>query len=98
MKYLDSIEFGIVCNEDRQFSIWPAHLPLPSGYAFTGPTGPRTEMLALVREKFVPTTSIDAPHARKAVQELAVGGLKMSCGDHAATPDVMQPVIVRCIS
>ena len=55
MKYIDSIEFGIVCNEDRQFSIWPAHLPLPSGYAFTGPTGSRTEMLALVEQQFVPT-------------------------------------------
>jgi MbtH protein len=55
MSNTDRKAFGIVCNEEQQFSIWPAHLAPPLGYRFAGPTGTRAEMQALVEQQFVAT-------------------------------------------
>ena len=47
--------FGIVVNDDHQFSVWPTHRRLPSGWSYTGPTGTRAEMHEAVRQQFVET-------------------------------------------
>jgi len=47
--------FGIVINEEHQFSVWPLHRRLPPGWSYTGPTGTRAEMHAAVRQQFVET-------------------------------------------
>ena len=47
--------FGIVVNDEHQFSVWPTHRRLPPGWSYTGPTGTRAEMQAAVRQQFVET-------------------------------------------
>lgn len=47
--------FGIVVNDEQQFSVWPTHRRLPHGWSYTGPTGTRAEMHAAVRELFIET-------------------------------------------
>jgi MbtH protein len=47
--------FGIVVNDEDQFSVWPTHRRLPIGWRYTGPTGTRAQMHELVRQHFVET-------------------------------------------
>lgn len=46
---LDSTPYEVVLNEEEQYSIWPADLPLPSGWRKEGKTGPKQECLAHVK-------------------------------------------------
>jgi MbtH protein len=34
-------EFLVLVNHERQYSLWPAYLEIPAGWAPTGPRGPR---------------------------------------------------------
>jgi len=34
-------EFVVLVNEERQHSLWPAHLDVPPGWSTTGPRGQR---------------------------------------------------------
>ena len=47
--------FGIVVNDDHQFSVWPTDRSLPPGWHYTGPTGTQAEMVNAVRQQFVET-------------------------------------------
>lgn len=55
MSNIDTAEYGIVVNQALQYSIWPTHLGLPSGYKFAGSVGTRAEMQELVSQQFVET-------------------------------------------
>ena len=55
MDDIDIAEYGIVVNQALQYSIWPTHLALPSGYKFAGTVGTRAEMQELVSQQFVET-------------------------------------------
>ena len=55
MNNVDSAEYGIVVNQELQYSIWPTHLGLPSGYKFAGTVGTRAEMQELLSQQFVET-------------------------------------------
>lgn len=55
MNEMDSAEYGIVVNQELQYSIWPTHLPLPQGFKFAGTAGTRAEMLELLSQQFVET-------------------------------------------
>ena len=55
MNDIDTAEYGIVVNQALQYSIWPTHLELPSGYKFAGSVGTRAEMQELVSQHFVET-------------------------------------------
>jgi uncharacterized protein YbdZ (MbtH family) len=56
MNDIEFSEFGIVVNEDQQFSVWPTHLRLPPGCRFAGPVGTNLEMQALIQQQFIETT------------------------------------------
>jgi uncharacterized protein YbdZ (MbtH family) len=52
MSDIDTAEYGIVVNQELQYSIWPTHLGLPSGYKFAGTVGTRAEMQVSVISQF----------------------------------------------
>ncbi|KQP44299.1 MbtH family protein [Methylobacterium sp. Leaf106] len=37
--------FLVVINGEEQYSVWPAHRPVPAGWSATGFSGPRTACL-----------------------------------------------------
>ena len=55
MSDIDTAEYGIVVNQELQYSIWPTHLGLPSGYKFAGTVGTQAEMQELLSQQFVET-------------------------------------------
>jgi MbtH protein len=38
----------VVCNDEEQYSIWPAHKAIPLGWREAGPTGDRASCLAYI--------------------------------------------------
>lgn len=50
-----SVVYGVVINDEHQFSLWPTHRRLPPGWHFTGPTGTQAEMRELMRQQFIET-------------------------------------------
>jgi len=46
----DDARYLVVCNDEEQYSIWPADRPVPAGWHETGFTGPRAECLSHVDE------------------------------------------------
>lgn len=55
MSDIDTAEYGIVVNQELQYSIWPTHLKLPSSHKFAGTVGTRAEMQELLSQQFVET-------------------------------------------
>lgn len=55
MSLSEGEDYGIVVNGERQFSVWSLDRKLPPGWTFTGPTGTREEMGALLRRQLVET-------------------------------------------
>ena len=55
MRCIEAAEYGIVVNQDLQYSIWPTHVGLPSGYKFIGTVGTLAEMQDLLSQRFVET-------------------------------------------
>ncbi len=43
-------EFLVLINDERQYSLWPAHLDIPAGWRETGPRGAREVCTAWVDE------------------------------------------------
>jgi MbtH protein len=41
----DDTIYDVVVNHEEQYSIWPAHKPLPLGWRQAGKTGPKQECL-----------------------------------------------------
>jgi MbtH protein len=46
----DTTIYKVVMNHEEQYSIWPAHRELPLGWNDAGPTGPKDECLAYIKE------------------------------------------------
>jgi MbtH protein len=46
----DRTIYLVVVNHEEQYSIWPAHRPLPLGWSDTGTRGQRAECLAYINE------------------------------------------------
>lgn len=42
--------YQVVVNDDEQYSIWPDHCALPSGWRHAGKIGPKAECLAYIKE------------------------------------------------
>jgi uncharacterized protein YbdZ (MbtH family) len=55
MSDIRAAEYGIVVNQDLQYSIWPTHVGLPSGYKFIGAVGTLAEIQELLSQRFVET-------------------------------------------
>ena len=41
----DTTVYAVVVNDEEQYSIWPAHKPLPLGWTAAGVTGPKAVCL-----------------------------------------------------
>ena len=46
----DSTIYTVVANHEEQYSIWPADKDIPEGWRQAGPTGPKPECLAYIKE------------------------------------------------
>jgi MbtH protein len=46
----DERTYHVVVNHEEQYSIWPAHQPVPEGWRLAGRTGTKPECLAYVDE------------------------------------------------
>jgi MbtH protein len=46
----DTRTYKVVVNDEEQYSIWLAHLPIPPGWQDTGTEGPKEACLAKVNE------------------------------------------------
>jgi uncharacterized protein YbdZ (MbtH family) len=55
MSTSQDFEYAVV-KHDTQYSLWPAHQPLPPGFSHTGLTGTRAEMEGRLAQQFVETT------------------------------------------
>jgi MbtH protein len=44
----DETIYHTVVNHEEQYSIWPAHKPIPPGWREAGKTGPKAECLAYI--------------------------------------------------
>lgn len=42
----DDIRYGVVCNDEEQYSLWPLEKDLPAGWVYTGFEGTRPECVA----------------------------------------------------
>jgi len=52
----ESTEFGIIVNDEFQFSLWLMRHTLPLGWRFTGLRGTQAAMEELFLQQFVETT------------------------------------------
>jgi MbtH protein len=46
----DSTTYRVVANDEDQYSIWPVDKAIPAGWREAGPTGPKSECLAYIKE------------------------------------------------
>ena len=46
----DEKAYQVVVNDEEQYSIWPAHRPVPDGWRPAGPTGTKPDCLAYIEE------------------------------------------------
>ena len=46
----DTTVYTAVVNDEDQYSIWPAHKPMPDGWRDAGKTGPKSDCLDFVKE------------------------------------------------
>jgi MbtH protein len=42
--------YTVVINDEEQYSIWPASRNMPPGWRNGGPTGPKADCLAYIKE------------------------------------------------
>ncbi len=55
MQDVQSSVFGIIINDDQEYTVWPVHRQPPQGWSFTPAQGTRAAMQACVEQQFVPT-------------------------------------------
>ncbi len=65
MSLSEGEDYGVVVNNERQFSVWSIDRKLPPGWSFTGPIGTREEMDALLRRQLVETVRLPSVPARR---------------------------------
>lgn len=60
----DITTYRAVLNDEEQYSIWPAHRPLPAGWRDAGKTGSKAECLAFIEAVW---TDMRPKHLRERV-------------------------------
>jgi MbtH protein len=56
----DDRPYCVVRNAEEQYSIWPAHRPLPAGWAAQGVTGTKAECLAYIERTWTDLRPLSA--------------------------------------
>lgn len=46
----DTTIYRVVVNHEEQYSIWPEWKEIPNGWRAVGPTGPKDECLAYIKD------------------------------------------------
>ena len=46
----DATTYKVVVNHEEQYSIWPAHVPVPDGWRAEGTSGTQEEVQAYIRK------------------------------------------------
>ena len=46
----NGMRYKVVLNHEEQYSIWPAHLPTPSGWRDANKDGSKTDCLRYIKE------------------------------------------------
>jgi MbtH protein len=67
----DSIDYFVVCNDEEQYSIWPAHRVLPVGWSAVGPARPRGACLDDIERRW---TDMRPRSVGEAMAAARVGG------------------------
>ncbi|HLO03358.1 MAG TPA: MbtH family NRPS accessory protein [Symbiobacteriaceae bacterium] len=44
------MSYEVVCNHEQQYSLWPAHRPLPLGWNKVGKSGSKADCLDYIKE------------------------------------------------
>jgi uncharacterized protein YbdZ (MbtH family) len=84
-------EFGIVVNDEHEFSIWPTHRNLQPGWQYTGPTGTYMEMQEFLEQQFITTRAATYLRAETRFGGLAPEGLRSVPASAISTIDVAAP-------
>jgi uncharacterized protein YbdZ (MbtH family) len=50
-------EFGIIVNDEHEFSLWPTHCKLLPQWHYTGPIGTHMQMQEMLNQQFVTTAA-----------------------------------------
>lgn len=63
--------YTVVMNDEEQYSIWPASRELPPGWIKNGPTGPKAECLAHIKDVWTDMRPLSLRKAMEADQQAA---------------------------
>ncbi len=76
MSNIDNEEFGIIANDDHEFSIWPTHCKLLPQWHYTGPTGTQAEMQDLLSRQFLTTLAATYLRPETRFMDSQISGLR----------------------
>jgi MbtH protein len=62
----DPTIYHVVLNDEEQYSLWPADLPVPAGWRKEGKTGRKTECLEHIKVVWTDMTPASLRRARAA--------------------------------
>lgn len=62
----DSTIYHVVLNDEEQYSIWPADMPVPAGWRKEGKSGPKTDCLAHIKIVWTDMTPASLRRSRAA--------------------------------
>jgi len=65
-EYEDGLVYLVVVNAEEQYSIWPQHKPLPSGWRAVGKQGPKVECLKYIDEVWTDMRPLSLRNVSKA--------------------------------
>ncbi len=64
----DEVTYKVVYNEELQYSIWPAHRPVPPGWSEAGVSGPKQLCLEHIDEVWTDLRPLSLRQAMAAEQ------------------------------
>jgi len=84
-------EFGIIVNDEHEFSLWPTHCKLLPQWHYTGPIGTHMQMQEMLNQQFVTTRAATYLRPETRFGELAPEGLRSVPASAISTTDVAAP-------
>jgi MbtH protein len=64
----DTLVYAVVFNDEEQYSIWPAHKPIPPGWTGEGTTGRKAACLSRIEEVWTDMRPLSVRKAMAAAQ------------------------------
>lgn len=69
----DSTPYVVVCNDEEQYSVWPAGRDIPAGWREAGPTAPKKDCLAFIDEVWTDMRPLSLRRAMESAGDAAAG-------------------------